>query len=108
MSTSLGAFQWLLLMAVAHLDEDAYGVTIHRLIRDRTGRSATSGAIYTTLERLERQGYVTSRLERGGEDRGGRPKRYYRLTATGRRALAREHASWQEMSRGLMARLGKP
>ena len=85
MNTSLGGFQWLLLMAVAHLDEDAYGVTIHRLI----------------------QAYVTSRLERGGDDRGGRSNRYYRLTPTGRRALAREHASWQEMSRGLMARLGK-
>jgi DNA-binding PadR family transcriptional regulator len=108
MSKPLGAFQWLLLMAVVHLDDDAYGVTIHRLIEERTGRDVTSGAIYTTLERLERQGYVTSSLERGGDARGGRPKRYYRLTATGRRALAREHASWQGMSRGLLARLGKP
>ena len=108
MASTLGAFQWLLLMAVVHLDDEAYGVTIRRLIQERTGREISSGAVFTTLDRLEQQGLVTSRLVAGGAERGGRPKRYYRLSALGRRSLAREHFSWQEMSRGLLARLNKP
>jgi PadR family transcriptional regulator, regulatory protein PadR len=68
---------------------DAYGVTIRSEIEDRTGRDPAPGALYTTLDRLEEKGLVTSRFGDPTPQRGGRPKRYFRIAAAGIEAVAR-------------------
>ena len=68
----LGRFEELVLLALVRLRENAYGVPIRREIADRTGRDVSFGAVYTTLERLERKGYVTSRMGEPTRERGGR------------------------------------
>jgi PadR family transcriptional regulator PadR len=83
----LGRFEELVLLALVRLRENAYGVTIRREIAERTGRDVSFGAVYTTLERLERKGYVSSRLGDSTPERGGRAKRYFRIEAPGIRAL---------------------
>jgi DNA-binding PadR family transcriptional regulator len=83
----LGRFEELILLALVRLRENAYGVPIRREIAERTGRDVSFGAVYTTLERLERKGYVSSRVGEPTPERGGRAKRYFRIEAPGVRAL---------------------
>jgi PadR family transcriptional regulator PadR len=85
----LGRFEEIVLLALVRLRENAYGVTIRREIAERTGRDASFGAVYTTLERLERKGYVSSRVGEPTRQRGGRAKRYFRIEAPGIAALDR-------------------
>jgi DNA-binding PadR family transcriptional regulator len=80
----LGEFEQFLLLALMHVDEEAYGVEIRRTIEERTGRTVSPGAVYTALDRLERRGLVSSRLGELTPQRGGKRKRYYRLEAVGR------------------------
>ena len=82
----LGRFEELVLLALVRLRE-TYGVPIRREIAERTGRDVSFGAVYTTLERLERKGYVSSRTGEPTRERGGRAKRYFRIEAPGIRAL---------------------
>src|SRR6185436_19794430 len=84
---TLGEFEQAVLLAVMHLEEDAYGVTIRREIEARTHRSVAVGALYTALDRLERKGYVTSRMSDPTPRRGGRSKKHFRITPTGSGAL---------------------
>jgi PadR family transcriptional regulator PadR len=83
----LGRFEEIVILALARLRENAYGVPIRREIAERTGRDVSFGAVYTTLERLERKGYVSSRTGEPTRERGGRAKRYFRIEAPGIRAL---------------------
>jgi DNA-binding PadR family transcriptional regulator len=83
----LGRFEELVLLALVRLRENAYGVTIRREIAERTGRDVSFGAVYTTLERLQTKGYVSSRIGEPTPERGGRAKRYFRIEAPGIRAL---------------------
>jgi DNA-binding PadR family transcriptional regulator len=102
----LGAFEQLILFSVLQLEEEAYGVSIRENIEERTGRTASIGAIYTTLGRLEERGLVRSRTE---EPRGrtGRPRKYYALTPDGARNLRESYASLQSMAGGLTSRLDR-
>lgn len=84
----LGELEQLLLFALVALGDDAYGVSVRELIETETGRAPSPGAIYTGYERLERRGLVASSLGPPTQVRGGRPKRYYRLTAKGARSLS--------------------
>ena len=84
----LGEFEALVLAALLRLGDQAYGVAIRREIEDRTGRSPSIGAVYTTLHRLEGKGLVTSRLGEPTPERGGRAKRYFEARPEGREALA--------------------
>jgi PadR family transcriptional regulator PadR len=87
----LGRFEEIVLLALVRLRENAYGVPIRREIAERTGRDVSFGAVYTTLERLERKGYVSSRLGEPTAERGGRAKKYFRIEAPGVRALNETH-----------------
>ncbi len=82
-----GAFETLVMLAVARLGDTAYGMTVRRALEERTGHATSLGAVYSTLDRLETKGYVSSSESEGGDDRGGRAKRFFRLTAPGLRAL---------------------
>ena len=97
----LGAFETLLLLAILRLDDRAYGVTIRRELLDHAGKDVAVGAIYTGLDRLEQKGFVKSWLGDPTAERGGKAKKFYRLTAQGRRALSQTHRAIERMSRGL-------
>lgn len=100
----LGAFEQLILFSVLQLEDSAYGVSVRENIEDRTGRTISIGAIYTTLGRLEERGLVKSRSEEPS-GRPGRPRKYYALTAEGARDLRDSYASIQSIAGGLVARL---
>ena len=83
----LGRFEEYVLRALVRLRDNAYGVPIRREIVEATGHDVSFGAVYTTLERLERKGYVSSRMGEPTPERGGRAKKYFRIEAPGIRAL---------------------
>ena len=90
-----------MLLALVHLGPNAYGMTVRREIEQRTGRGISIGAIYTTLQRLESKGYVSSTVGEPTAERGGRAKRMFRLEANGRRALHASQVAIEEMTAGL-------
>jgi PadR family transcriptional regulator PadR len=102
---TLGEFEQSVLLAIAHLGETAYGVTIRREIESRTGRSVTVGALYTALDRLEHKGYVSSVMSDPTPERGGRSKRHVRLRAAGARALRESRERLARMWEGLESSL---
>jgi DNA-binding PadR family transcriptional regulator len=108
MPTWLGEFEQLVLFAVVQLDPAAYGAPIRELIEERTGRSISSGALYTTLERLERRGLVGSTWGEPTPERGGKRKRYYTLRPAGREALARSWQAVRALARGAAPKLERP
>jgi PadR family transcriptional regulator PadR len=83
----LGPFEELVLLALVRLRDNAYGVTIRQEIAKRTSKDVSLGAVYTTLDRLQGKGYVSSRWGEPTAERGGRAKRYFLIEAPGRRAL---------------------
>jgi PadR family transcriptional regulator, regulatory protein PadR len=106
MRRSLGEFEQLILLALVDVPADeAYGVPLRESIARRTSRQPAMGALYTALERLEARGFVSSRLGPATPERGGRPKRFYRLQPAGARALADSIRVLRDMSHGLLERL---
>jgi len=101
MSDYLGEFEQLVLLALARLGDDAYGVTIRETLIQRAGRQPSFGAIYSTLRRMEDKGLVRSTLGEPEAVRGGRAKKYVALTARGRAALRDSHAAVVRMAEGL-------
>lgn len=78
----LGEFELLVLAAVMRLGDEGYGTAVYREV-ERTGRSVSMGAVYTTLYRMEEKGLLTSEHGDPTPVRGGRAKRYFRLTDDG-------------------------
>jgi len=79
----LGEFELMVVLALIRLGDDAYGVPISREIEKRSGREVAIGSVYAALERLEEKGLVASRLGEPTAERGGRAKRYFRITSNG-------------------------
>lgn len=77
MEKKLGEFEQMVLLALLRLRENAYGSAVRVEIEKRTGREISIGALYTTLERLEKQGLVRSRIGEPTAERGGRRKKYF-------------------------------
>lgn len=84
----IGEFELYVLLAIHHLGDDAYGVTIREHIDARTGREVAVGSIYATLGRLHDKGLVTFRLSEPEHVQGGRTRKHTRLTRAGERAMA--------------------
>ena len=101
---ALGEFEHLVLLAIVRLDENAYGSTIKAEIEEQTGRAIAIGALYTALDRLERKGYVSSRMSDPTPQRGGRAKRFFRLRPTGVTALERSREALTRMWAGVTLR----
>src|ERR1700685_2002701 len=97
----LGEFEYLLLTAAARLDEDAYGVSIRQEIEAATGSPCSIGALYTTLDRLETKGLIKTWMGDPTPQRGGRPKRMVRVTASGVRAASAFYAAVRRISEGV-------
>jgi PadR family transcriptional regulator, regulatory protein PadR len=102
----LGAFEQLILFSVLQLEGGAYGVSIRENIEERTGRTVSIGAIYTTLGRLEERALVRSRTEKP-QGRTGRPRKYYDLAPDGARELREAYDAIQSMAGGLSADLDR-
>jgi PadR family transcriptional regulator len=96
----LGEFELYVMLALAHLGADAYGVAIRREIERRTGRDAVIGAVYATLARLEAKGLVRHALSAPMPVQGGRARKCFRLTAAGDRALAQSTSMLARMMQG--------
>ena len=83
----LGEFEEIVLLTVGILDGDAYGVTIRNEIESRLSRTVSVGALQTTLRRLEKKGFLEAKHGESSESRGGRPKLFFTLTTSGKKAL---------------------
>jgi len=98
---SLGEFEHIIILALLRLEDRAYGVTVRQEIEFRTKREVSIGAVYATLDRLETKGYVKSRRGNPTPERGGRSKRFFRITAKGMAAVNRTQRALQSMTQGL-------
>jgi DNA-binding PadR family transcriptional regulator len=84
---TLGEFEEIVLLITASLEENAYGVTITQEIEKQADRSVGFNTVHTTLQRLEEKGFLSSKMDGATDERGGRRKRYFRITPLGSRAL---------------------
>ncbi len=101
MSVSLNETEQFVLLALARLAADAYGVTIRQEIEERSGRPVSIAAVYAALERLERRDYATAWLSEPTPERGGRAKKHFRLTSSGAAALEAARGAMDRMWEGL-------
>ena len=97
----LGEFEHIVLLALLRLNDRAYGVTVRQEIEFRTKREISIGAVYATLDRLESKGYVSSHLGDPTPERGGRAKRFFRVTGRGVVALGHTQRALESMTEGL-------
>lgn len=88
----LGTLEELVLLSVCSLADGAYGVSVHELLEQQTGRSLTLGAVHTTLYRLQDKGFLNSELGGATSVRGGRRKRLFKATGAGLEALRTSRA----------------
>jgi DNA-binding PadR family transcriptional regulator len=96
----LGEFEIYVMLALAHLGADAYGIAIRQEITRRTGREIAIGAVYATLSRLADKGLVEYELSEPQPVQGGRARKLFTLTASGERALAHATSMLARMIRG--------
>ena len=101
--TYLGELEQMILWTVLRLGDEAYGLAVRDHLEEQAGRSLARGAVYTTLDRLVRKGYLGSRLADSDESRAGRPRRYFRLTPSGREALKEARDALVSLWSGLEA-----
>ena len=108
--TFIGEFEELVLLSIAILTNDAYGVSIKEEIRKKTGRNPSIGALHSSFKRLEEKGFIKSQLGEETPERGGRRKLYYTLTISGIKTLKKSrelrNAMWDEIPK-LILDIGK-
>ena len=97
----LGEFEQMVLLAIARLGGEAYGIPIVEEIEGRTGRSVARAAVYITLRRLEEKGFVSSWMSDPTPERGGKARRYVKLEPKGARALRDARTVSERMWHGL-------
>jgi len=103
MTDQVGQLEQHVMLAVLRKQPTAYGVSIQQELLLRTGREHSAGAIYTTLERLERKGFLTSKDGESTPERGGRKKLYFSLTASGDATLSNSLKALRSLARGTRA-----
>ena len=93
----LGEFEEIVMLTVGVLYKDAYGVSIKKEIENRLSRNVSVGALQTALKRLEDKGYLKSHDGEATEERAGRPKKYFQLTALGKKAMEYTRSTREEL-----------
>ena len=93
----LGEFEEIVILTIGVLYKDAYGVSIKKEIESRLSRSVSMGALHTALIRLEDKGYIKSFNGEGTSERAGRPKKYFQITALGKKAMAYSKETREEL-----------
>lgn len=99
--TYLGELELMILLSVVGLGDEAYGVPVAREIEKHLGREVSLGSVYAALERLAARGLVASKLGDSTPERGGKAKRYFRVTKAGLRQMQETRRVLQEMWRSL-------
>jgi PadR family transcriptional regulator, regulatory protein PadR len=97
----LGHFEEIVLLAILQLKEDAYGAKIRQKVSEATERDVSIGAIYATLDRVERKGFISSWQGEATPERGGRAKRYFKVIGAGMQALNDTNARRNKLTAGL-------
>ena len=97
----LGNFELMVMLALIRIGANAYGVPISEELEKRTGRDVAIGSVYAALERLEDKGFVASELGDATPERGGRAKRYFRVTARGLREVRETQRTLMALWKGL-------
>lgn len=105
---SIGEFEQLVMLAVLRLGDEAYAVSILREIRRHARRTVLRPAVYVALGRLEEKGLVAPRLGDASAERGGRARKYFRVTGEGRERLRESREVLLAMWEGLQGALGEP
>src|SRR5579871_2524606 len=100
---ALGNFELMVLLAILRVSEDAYGVPIARELEESSGKDVLLGSVYAALDRLEAKGLVCSRLGDPTPERGGRAKKYFKLTAKGVREVRTAQRTLTKLWKGLPA-----
>jgi DNA-binding PadR family transcriptional regulator len=98
---NLGEWEQIVLLAVIRCEGNAYGVPIRDEIRICTGREPATGALYTTLDRLEEKGLLRSELGAPLAERGGRARRFFTITTKGKAAVVRAQSAYRRLLEGL-------
>jgi DNA-binding PadR family transcriptional regulator len=98
---SPGAFDHMVMLALMRLGDAAYGVPIAREIEEATGRVVALATLYATLARLEGHGLIASQLGEPTAERGGRAKRYFRITAKGLREVRATQKAFTSLWNGI-------
>lgn len=93
----LGEFEEIVILTIGILNNEAYSVAIKDEIESRLSRSVSMGALHTALRRLEDKGYLKSYAGEANEDRAGRPKRYFEITALGKKAMQHAKATRDDL-----------
>jgi DNA-binding PadR family transcriptional regulator len=101
MADALGEFEQLVLLAVLQLDAVAHAATVRQTIEEGARRRVTRGALYATLDRLTTKGFLDWEVEESTPERGGIPRRRFRVTKSGVAALRRSYNAVRTLSRGL-------
>ena len=99
----LGEFEHLVLLAIARLGADAYGVPIVDELERQTGRRVSRASVYVALKRLEKKGLIASMLGEPTPERGGRAKRFFQISPAAERRLQDARAALLKMWDGLPA-----
>lgn len=95
--TYLGEFQEIVMLAILVLDDNAYGVSIQKELKQRLNRECSRGALHTALTRLQEKGLIISQMGGASATRGGRRKRYYIVTNKGKVTLKEAKDSRDQM-----------
>src|SRR5215216_1517606 len=97
----LGRFEEYILFAVLQLGNEAYGAKIRQAVEEALEKSVSIGAVYATLDRLERKGFVASWQGESTPERGGRAKRYFKIEGAGLSALYEAEAVRRKLDEGV-------
>ena len=97
----LGSFELMVLLAILRVGEDAYGVPIACELKASSGKDVLLGSVYAALERLEAKALVSSRIGDPTPERGGRAKKYFKITAKGLREVRDTRSTLVKLWRGL-------
>ncbi|MDN5213378.1 helix-turn-helix transcriptional regulator [Fulvivirgaceae bacterium BMA12] len=84
----IGEFEEMVLLTVGILENEAYGISIKHKLEESTHRSVSMGALHSALHRLEEKQYLTSRLGDATKVRGGKRKRFYKVSLLGQQAVS--------------------
>lgn len=103
----VGEFEQMILLSIMRLGSGAYGLAIRDELENVAGRMPSSGALYTTLDRMEKKGLVESSAGETSRERGERPRRYVRVTPEGQALLANSRGTLLALWNGLEGALDR-
>jgi len=103
----LGEFEQMVLLSIMRLGSNAYGLAIREELEEVAGRMPSSGSLYTTLDRMERKGLLDSSAGETAPERGGRPRRYVKVTPEGQALLANSRSRLMALWSGIEGALDR-